>query len=190
VRPFWIDPDRDREERYTEHVRANASDFADSWGDISPVGFAATAWRLAIPPELEPGYVRWHRRISSAWLWRNPWDGGLAATVILISPWPAELTWSKQWGRDRGWRDWPQVFGQYVLPTPRDIATHPHLRAALTVETPLALDGLPRPPDEPTDNLPALAALALPVLVRELNAQLEPLLAQLDGEVSDKATGP
>jgi len=187
VRAFWVEPDRDRADRYADHVRANLSEFAETWGDISPVGFAATAWRLAAPPELEPGYVRWHRRIVGAWLWRNQWDGGLTAAVTLVSPWPGELTWSKQWARDRGWRDWPQVFGQYVLPTPRDIAASPHLRASLNVEAPLPLEGLPVPPDEPDERrVEALAQRAVTVLVRALDDLLHPLVTQLDGEISGR----
>jgi len=58
---FWIDQDFDREQatdgisRYRAEVRGRASEFAESWGDISPVTFAATAWRLATA--LRPGGI-------------------------------------------------------------------------------------------------------------------------------------
>ncbi len=78
---------------------------------------------------------------------RNPWDGGLAARVTLAAPLPAELTWSRQWWRDRGWRDWPQMFGQFVVPTEQDVARGPYLRATLIVEAPFPLDGLPAAPE-------------------------------------------
>jgi hypothetical protein len=73
-----------------------------------------------------------------------------------------------------------------VLPTPRDIAANPHLRASLSVEAPLPLDGLPIPPDGPTDEVVALAQRAVTVLVRSLDDLLEPLLTQLDGEVTGR----
>ncbi|MFI2714109.1 hypothetical protein ACH495_28705 [Micromonospora sp. NPDC018662] len=69
-RAFWLDEDFDRERgadgrgRYENEVLRRTDEFADTWGDIAPVAFAATAWRIAT--ELSPGYVRWHRRIVSA----------------------------------------------------------------------------------------------------------------------------
>ncbi len=120
-RAFWLDESVDREHapdgrsRYGAEVRRRVAEFSDTWGDIAPVGFAVTAWRLATT--LSPGYVRWHRRIMSATCLRSAWDGSLIGEVHLVSRWPAELTWTRQWGRDRGWRDWPQLFGQYVAPS-------------------------------------------------------------------------
>ena len=160
--------------------------FRDAWGDIAPVTFACVAWRLATPSLLDPGYVRWHRRVLTASCERNPWDGGLTARVALVSPWPAELTWSKQWWRDRGWRDWPQTFGQFVVPTEQDIAHGPYLRATLTVETPLPLDQLPAAPetaDRPIEEIVASAQHAVATVVRELNALLTPVVRQLDEDV-------
>jgi hypothetical protein len=181
---FWIDQDFDREHapdgisRYGAEVRERASEFAESWGDISPVTFAATAWRLAAA--LTPGYVRWHRRIVAAACLRSPWDGSLTCEVSLVSPWPAELTWTRQWWRDRGWRDWPQLFGQYVPPSEQDLTRRPHLRASLLVQAPIPLDGLPPAPAGPQDELPGRAQLAVSVLVRELNDLISPMLEQLE----------
>jgi hypothetical protein len=50
---FWLDDSFDREHaadgrsRYAEEVRQRVDAFADAWGDIAPVTFAVTAWRLA-----------------------------------------------------------------------------------------------------------------------------------------------
>lgn len=151
---FWIDESFDREHRpdgqsrFEAEVRRRVDEFADAWGDIAPVTFAATAWRLATT--LSPGYVRWHRRIVSATCLRSPWDGSLTCEVTLVSPWPAELTWSREWWHDRGWRDWPQLFGQYVPPSEQDLTRSPHLRTLLLVEAPLPLDDLPPSPRDPT----------------------------------------
>jgi hypothetical protein len=181
---FWIDQDFDRDHapdgisRYGAEVRGRASEFAESWGDISPVTFAATAWRLATA--LRPGYVRWHRRIVAAACLCSPWDGSLTCEVSLASPWPAELTWTRQWGRDRGWRDWPQLFGQYVPPSEQDLTRSPHLRASLLVQAPVRFDDLPPAPAGPGGEVSRRAQLAVAVIVRELNDLISPMVQQLE----------
>jgi hypothetical protein len=182
---FWIDQEYDREHadgesRYRAQVRRCAAEFTDSYGDIAPVTFACTAWRLATPPACDPGYVRWHRRVLRATCLRNPWDGGLAAEVTLISPWPAALTWSHEWWRDRGWRDWPEVFGQFTHPSDQDVARGPHLRGSLLVQAPLPVDGLPDAPEGPGGDLEDDAARAVTVLVHHLNDLLTPVIRQLE----------
>lgn len=184
ARAFWIDEDFDREHaagglsRYCAEVGRRTDQFAESWGDISPVTFAVTAWRLAT--ELEPGYVRWHPRIVSAACLRSPWDGSLTCEVTLVSRWPAELTWTRQWWRDRGWRDWPQLFGQYVPPSEQDVTRSPHLRASLLVQAPVRLDDLPPAPACPDDGLSRRAQLAVAVVARELNDLIAPVVEQLE----------
>lgn len=184
---FWLDESFDREHapdghsRYGTEVRRRADEFSDVWGDVAPVTFAVTAWRLATT--LSPGYVRWHRRIVSATCLRSPWDGSLTCEVTLASPWPAELTWTKEWWRDRGWRDWPQLFGQYVSPSERDLTRSPHLRALLLVEAPVRLDDLPAAPDGPDGALERTARRAVTVLVRELNELLTSMIGQLEAGV-------
>jgi hypothetical protein len=184
LQAFWIDADFDREHapdggsRYGAEVLRREAEFADSWGDFSPVTFAVTAWRLAT--ELTPGYVRWHRRIAAAACLRSPWDGSLTCEVSLVSPWPAELTWTRQWWRDRGWRDWPQLFGQFVPPAEQDLTRSPHLRASLLAQAPVRLDDLPPAPAGPGGDPPQRAQLAVAVIVRELNELLAPVVDQLD----------
>lgn len=184
---FWLDNDYDREHaphgdsRFGAEVRRRCDEFADSWGDIAPVSFAVTAWRLATT--LSPGYVRWHRRILSASCTRSPYDGSLVGEVNVISGWPAELTWSLQWTRDNGWRDWPRVFGQYVSPSERDLTRSPHLRSMLLVEAPLPLTDLPAAPDGPDADLEQTARRAVTVVTRHLNDLLTPMIGQLDAGV-------
>lgn len=190
MRVFWIDQAYDRERgtaiagRYATHVRAGADAFADTVGDISPVGFACVAWRLAT--ELSPGYVRAHRRILDATCVRNEYDGSLNARITIITPWPAELTANRAWNQDQGWRDWPVVMGQYVQPPPQDVARAPHARATLLVEAPLPLGDLPAPPESADfdgaagDNLALAAERAVTVLVRELNTLLAPMVGKLE----------
>lgn len=181
---FWIDRGYDRERaadgpsRYAEQVRRNVAAFDGCWGDIAPVTFACAAWRLAITPE--PPYVRRHRRILSAACDRNPWDGGLTVHALLVAPLPARLTASREWWRDRGWRDWPQSFGQYLEPTDRDLTRSPFLRATLLVDAPVPLGALPPAPDGPSDTLADTAALAVAALIRELNELLSPIIRRLE----------
>jgi hypothetical protein len=184
---FWLDEKFDHEHapdgrsRFGAEVRRRVEEFSDAWGDIAPVTFTVTAWRLATT--LSPGYVRWHRRIQSATCLRSPWDGSLTCEVGLVGPWPAELTWSKAWGRDRGWRDWPQLFGQYVNPSERDLTRSPHLRALLLVEGPIRLDDLPAAPEGPQGEVELSARRAVTVVVRELNELLTPMISQLETPV-------
>ncbi|MBA9004041.1 MULTISPECIES: hypothetical protein [Thermomonospora] len=183
---FWIDHDYDRERsdlgisRYGEHVRRNISLFADSWGDIAPVTFASTAWRLATTPSLTPGYVRWHRRILYTDCSRNTWDGSLTAHVMLASPPPAELTASREWWHDRGWRGWPRTFGQFLHPSDEDVSKSPHLRPTLLIDAPVPLDHLPAAPEGPHADVEQAAHDAVIVMVRELNDLLTPILRRLD----------
>lgn len=52
-RAFWLDEQFDREHgtdgrgRYEAEVLGRIDEFAVTWGDIAPVEFAATAWRIA-----------------------------------------------------------------------------------------------------------------------------------------------
>jgi hypothetical protein len=189
---FWIDHEYDREHagigssRYANAIRSRAKDaekFDEAYGDISPVSFACTAWRYATEPILSPGFVRWNRRILAAVCVRNDWDGGLIGGVNLVSPWPAELTWSREWWRDRGWRDWPRTFGQYLQPTMQDLSRNPYLRASIFVEAPLPLGSLPEAPEGPTDDVEGKARHAVIVLVREFNELLTPIIRQLESGV-------
>ncbi|GAA3454311.1 hypothetical protein [Dactylosporangium matsuzakiense] len=184
MKTFWLDRDRDR---YTARVEAHPNGFAYALGDIAPVAFACAAWTFATPPVLDPGYVRWHRRVLAATCRRNPFDGGLMARVELVSPLPAELTTTRAWWRDRGWRGWPELFGQFVQPGDRDLARYPHLRTTLLIEAPLPLDGLPAAPEPGTAGgaLAVAAARAVAVLARDLSDLIGPVLQQLD---SDRAT--
>jgi hypothetical protein len=184
---FWIDQGYDRERatrpdpsRYAAQVRAHLDEFADALGDIAPVRFAATAWRLATPPALSPGYIRAHRRVLSAECARNEYDGSLGCRVTLVAPWPGELTASRAWAHDRAWREWPVVLGQYVEPAPRDLARAPYARATLLVEAPVPMAGLPPSPDGRDEDVPGAATRAVTALVRELNALLEPILRQME----------
>lgn len=188
MRAVWTDDSErggDATTRYDAHLHRNVAEFTGSFGDIAPIAFACTAWRLSIPPALTPGYARWHRRILDVACVRNQWDGTLTAQVELVSPWPAVLDWPREWCQDRNWRDWPNLFGQFVHPTPRDIATTPYLRASLLIEAPLAFDGLPPAPDGPQHAVAETARHAVAVLIRELNDLIEPIIQKLEAALRE-----
>ncbi|RLK58924.1 hypothetical protein [Actinokineospora cianjurensis] len=176
MRPLWTERLDDGFDRY---VLEREDVLAPLFGEISPVPFACAVWRLAGPPAVDPGYLRRHPRVLSADLDPSGWDGTLTASVSIAAPWPATLAWPRDWSADRGWRDWPTLFGQYVDPTDRDIATVPHLRSTLLVQAPIPFTDLPPAPHS-TDAVPEAARLVLTTLVRELNALLTPLLTRLD----------
>src|SRR5579875_2400923 len=154
---FWLDEGYDREHapdrvsRFGAAVRERPGEFAGTWDDISPVPFAVAAWRLAT--SLTPAYVRWHRRVTAAACLSSPWDGSLLCDVSVVAPWPAELTRTRAWCRDRGWRDWPQLFGQYAAPSA---------------------------PAGPEDDAPGTARRAVAAVTRELNDLLAPMIGQLE----------
>ena len=190
---FWINHDYDRERaedgesRYGSFVTDNVRRFKDTWGDIAPVEFTCVAWHLATAPMLDPGYVRMHSRILDAVCMRNGWDGGLTARVRIVSPWPAALTASRDWWHDRGWRDWPEVFGQFVEPAEESLSRVPYLRASLLVEAPVSLVELPPVPEQP-GQVAEHASRAVTVVVRELNDLLVPVLRRLDAPVPPPST--
>ena len=182
----WIDHQYDRENaagersRFGRHVENHSVEFADCWGDIAPVNFACVAWRLATAPSLEPGYVRLHRRVLSVECERNTWDGTLIARLSVVSSWPNALAGSRVWEHDRGWRNWPETFGQYVVPSDREISRNPYARPTLSIDMPISLDELPPLPDSPNSELAEFADRAVAILVRQLNDSLTPMLTALE----------
>jgi hypothetical protein len=185
TRAFWTDQSYDREHAagglglYTESVHSHPEQFEGLWGDIAPVAFACAAWRVAAPPIMVPGFVRCHRRIVHAVCEPNGWDGTLTAHVQVASPLPAELTVSRDWWHDRGWREWPQVFGQFVEPGDQDFAKAPYARAYLQIDVPVPFADLPPTPKDPDDGVAETAHRAVAVLVGELNTLLVPLIDRL-----------
>jgi hypothetical protein len=181
---FWLDEGYDREHapdkvsRYAAEVRERSQEFAGTWDHISPVPFTVVAWQLAA--SLTPGYVRWHRRITAAACLSSPWDGSLICEVSVVAPWPDKLTRTRLWYQDRGWRDWPQLFGQYVAPSEQDLTRAPHLRASLLIQAPIPLDRLPPAPAGPAQDAPGTARRAVAAVVRELNDLLAPMIGQLE----------
>jgi hypothetical protein len=183
---FWLDPRVDtarwsQDGEYADLLHRHVTDFDGIWGDISPVAFACTAWRLAIPPIADPGFIRCHHRVLTARCEQNTWDGSLTARITMASPLPHALSASKAWWQDRGWQQWPQVFGQFVEPAQQDLAKYPFIRPVLHLDIPVPLVDLPATPDRPDGTLAATARSALSGVIRELNRFLAPVIAQVEG---------
>ena len=85
MRAFWVDR---RDDRYETTVQHSLGAFDETLGDISPVRFAGLAWVLATPPALDPGFVRWHRRILTAMVGQILQAGRLQGTAAAR---PADL---------------------------------------------------------------------------------------------------
>ena len=94
------------------------------------------------------------------------------------------MTVSRAWWRDRGSRDWPNIFGQFVDPADQDLAKIPYVRSTLQMDAPIPMDDLPAAPDRPRADLPEIAHRALVILVRELDALLSPVVTHLDRGIS------
>jgi hypothetical protein len=182
---FWLD-DRGLAqpgaERLAELVEAHLGEFDGVWGDIAPVAFACAAWRVATPPIADPGLVRRHRRVLSARCERNSWDGSLKGHIAIAAPLPAALSVSRTWWRDRGWQQWPQLFGQFVEPAEADLAKVPFIRPVLHLDVPIPLHDLPPAPERPGRHVAGIAQRALLVLTRELDRLVGPVLAPLDAD--------
>jgi hypothetical protein len=193
---FWIDADYDAEHasddrsRYGAYIRQNMSGFAEcwdgTWDTALPVHFAEQAWRVATGPIMAPGYVRRHPRILSARMEHSYWDGSLAGSVELITPWPQALRQSSQWMKqiDRGWwHDWPMDFSDTCNePGDDDLSKRPYLLASAALRFTVPSSQLPHPPSaEPADEeLTELASQTVAVLVTELNRIVVPVIQTLE----------
>jgi hypothetical protein len=155
-------------------------------GEALPVHFAALAWRVASGPIMAPGYVRRHPRSLAAQLEQNYWDGSLAASVDLITPWPRQLQVSCEWMKQtcRGWwHDRPTDFrGSFLAPSDEDITKRPYLLASASLRFAVPHRRLPHPPSarHAEYELEELARQSVAVLVKELNHVVEPVLHTFD----------
>lgn len=162
---FWIAHEDDRTSasdgvsRYGAYVRDRASHVAEMWGEDLRAEFAAFAWRIGTGPVMAPGYVRYLRRVISAQVERNDWDGSLTANVELATGWPAALRNEHSW-RVGGmyWRDWQQDHGRYVGPYGEQLTKAPFLLCTSRMLFPVPMDRLPSPPAGPYDDAPRTGA--------------------------------
>jgi hypothetical protein len=192
---FWIDYEYDSSHanraggsRYLDYVADRHRSFDDcwEWDEVPVARFAATAWRIATGPIMSPGYVRIHPRILGVNLERNEWDGGLVASVDLITPAPQAVKSSSEWGGGKWWRDWPSESlssrEAYYYPGGEELAKDPYILPSVSLRFAVPADRVPTPPpDNPTlSELQHAAKHCVIALVAELNQTINPVIEKLE----------
>lgn len=125
---WWIvDDDYDRDMSSDGHSRYGAylaDRLKNLYEDYEPAGgvdveWVMWCWNVATPPIMAPGYARWRSPVAGTELFREEWDGRLAATVHVLTPvylghgW---RTWSPDFsGRLEEPREWPRATGEVQL---------------------------------------------------------------------------
>lgn len=142
---FWIDDVYDRDmasdgcSRYGAYVRQKAYMFrdGDDWIDDN-VRFAITAWRIAQPPIMSPGYVRNHPRVLDNC---EHWDdeGRVALTVELSIALPTQMARTTM---HLDWYGWDRKDERWIKPYDND---RPAAFATLVVRVPLPAARFPSP---------------------------------------------
>jgi hypothetical protein len=187
---FWVDRDYDLEHasdgisRYGAYLRDAA--FEPWTDDDQATEWAVFAWQRATGPVMSPGHVRYHPRVISARLERSGWDGSLAASVTLVSDWPAQLTAAlasspRLDARNALWQDWPAESSggdtvSYHEPGEADVAARPYLLATLSLHFTVPPAALPEPPATSAALLSA-GQYAVAAVVTGLNRVVGPVLS-------------
>lgn len=182
--PFTIDEAYDLptashgDSRYGRYLAINASWFEDEPGHVTtdPVGFTSAAFAVASSPNMAPGYVRHHTRISAAEVSRNWEDGSLLADVTVTVLGPPEDLKSLP-----GWSSWAVEHGAYVEPSARALARRPAMLTSTRLLFSISPDRLYVPADAPGRVTVSDAKAAVARLVDLLNGMARPVLNQLEG---------
>ena len=189
---FWVDRDYDREHadtgsgsRYAHYVHQHPP-FKPWTDNDQDVELAVFAWERATGPIMAPGYVRRHPRILAARLERNDWNGSLAATVDLITGWPAELR--QQWPAHpgtQGWLSWPteNLFAsasiRYLDPSGEDLTKAPYMLPSVSLRFAVTLTA-DLPVQEEYPRLEYACEQAITLVVAALNRVVNPVIEALE----------
>lgn len=137
---FEIDRQDDRERasdgisRYGAYLAQRYDDALEHDDIDDPHRWAAWCWHVATPPVMAPGFVRLLDPVIRASVYRDDWQGDLAARLEVATPWPVRLP-----GR---WRTWHHsATGRLEAPELRVGA--PTALATVTLE--MILEGLELP---------------------------------------------
>lgn len=178
VKAFTVDDGYDADmasdgnSRFGAYVRQRSTMFCEDGHPVDDsVRFALTAWRIAQPPIMSPGYVRSHPRVVNN---REYWDdeGRVALAVDLAVELTAEISRSLGYIWN-GWR--AEGFSrQRIEPYDND---RPAAFTTLTVRVPIRADLLPPPAYRcafpATDN----ARLAVNAICELINQMVGPVLS-------------
>ncbi|SDP96738.1 hypothetical protein SAMN04487905_12132 [Actinopolyspora xinjiangensis] len=117
----------DSESRFGAYLRRNTAAFLDGEEPTEdPVEFAASAWRIARPPVMTPGYLVAHDRVLDATLLREE-DGTTAIRVDLATKLPSEIVRGLR-SRGSGWISGPTQVTNILrldIPVPTDRLPEP-----------------------------------------------------------------
>lgn len=181
-----IERQRDRYLFYVRQERSRLTD--DIWDDDQTARFAAGAWRIAhgsrsgyVPTA--PPLVARHKRVLSAELLRNDWDGSLMAEVELASEAPRSLT-SATTSEGQPWAEWSRfdslTTNAYYV-SEQEVAARPYLVPKALALVTLPTGSLPHIASlTATDDPEELAFTTVCELVYLLNQQVTPLIELLE----------
>jgi hypothetical protein len=174
----------DRKSRYGAYLRDKRRLFFHN-GPAPPttdaVEFAVTAWSVATPPIMSPGYVTSHPRIQDT---KVHWDDDHRAALAVEIAVPAPSITNRLPSR---WSGWVQDgWG----PRWRDPHDNDHLTvlSTVTIRVPLNPNLLPDPTY--TSGIPdtTCAKIAVAALCRMVNAELTTLLIAIDTPTQRRTT--
>lgn len=193
---FRLDHEYDRDRVSNGHSRygvylndRSATTFEEIASDYddrdAAVPFACAAWRIACGPVMVPPFVVFPKRILSARLERNDWDGGAILNVELRTDRPQALCDART-SDGRWYYGWPTSYsGDYEGIGGRELADG---RAYLLTTAQVLLR-------VPKGTLPSVTAVrthgealyvqaveCLDAVVRVLNREIGPLLDQLEDQ--------
>jgi hypothetical protein len=189
---FQIDDHQDQnlasdgKSRYGAYLRDKRQRFFHNGPDspltVDPVEFAVSAWSVATPPIMSPGYVTGHPRIQDTTIhWDDEHRAALAVEIAVPAP-PITHRLPSRWSgwvQDSGWG-----------PRWRDPDDNDHLTvlSTVTIRVPLNPNLLPDPTY--TSGIPdtACAKIAVAALCRTVNAELTDLLTAIDTPARRRTT--
>lgn len=189
---FRINERADREQasdgisRYGAYLAQHRRVFCSYGPDDPPtddaVEYALSAWQVAGPPIMAPGFVSWHPRIQATSAHRDD-DHRAALAVEIAVPAPLSVTAALT----IPWREWAHDswLGLWSDPWDNDRLT---VMTTLTVRIPLSQRSLPAPRYRQGIPCTGCAKYAVGMLCVALNTELDSVLAALETPASHVAS--
>lgn len=86
---YDLDQASDGLSRYGAYLASHTNRLSEDWPAVEY--WVMWCWDVATPPIMSPGYARWSDPVESTTIWRDSWDGSLAATVVVRTALPVDL---------------------------------------------------------------------------------------------------
>lgn len=171
--------------RYGAYLAQHRQVFYPNGVDDPPtddaVAYALSAWHIAGPPIMAPGYVSWHPRIQAN---SAHWDDDHRAALMVDIAIPAPLSVTA--GLTVPWREWAHDSWLELWSDPSD-NDRLTVMTTLTVRVPLSQRSLPEPRYRHGIPCTSCAKHAVATVCAVVNAELDNLLATLDTAASHVA---